>query len=156
MKDFRNPYQPPKSAILPERSDQAEPPVPVGRGRRFFNYLIDLLLIYVSAVPVGVLLFFVLGEEAMMSAGPGFEYLVGITLIVGYYSFFEGLFAWTPGKLVTGTRVVNEDGDRPSFGQILGRSLTRVVPLEPFSMFSSTRRAWHDRWPATVVISVRN
>jgi uncharacterized RDD family membrane protein YckC len=73
---------------------------------------------------------------------------------ISYYVVFEALLGRTPGKLITGTRVVNLAGGRPRFTQILGRSFARAVPFEAFSFFGS-RAGWHDRWSRTRVVLVR-
>lgn len=72
--------------------------------------------------------------------------------LVGYYVVFEGLFQVTPGKLITGTRVVDSNGHKPTFFQIFVRSLTRFVPFEPLSFFGSSKSGWHDRWSDTRVV----
>jgi uncharacterized RDD family membrane protein YckC len=54
-------------------------------------------------------------------------------VMIGYYLGFEFLISATPGKLVTRTRVVGEDGSKPSLLRIFGRTLMRFVPFEPFS-----------------------
>ena len=56
------------------------------------------------------------------------------------------------GKMITGTIVVTEDGQKPSFGQILGRSFARIVPFEPFSFLGNDASGWHDKWSETKVI----
>lgn len=72
-----------------------------------------------------------------------------------YYVFFESLTGRTPGKLLTGTRVVDEQGQKPSFGQILGRSLARMLPFEPLSFFGAENRGWHDSLSKTYVVKSR-
>lgn len=72
----------------------------------------------------------------------------------GYYILFEWAFGRTPGKWLTGTRVVTNAGKRPRFGQIVGRTLSRYVPFEPFSFLGRSRRGWHDRWSGTRVVRV--
>ncbi|HEY4334693.1 MAG TPA: RDD family protein, partial [Puia sp.] len=72
------------------------------------------------------------------------------------------LFLWTAieylgqgktlGKLITGTRAVNEDGSFITFKTALLRSLSRMVPFEPFSAFGDPSYPWHDRWTRTYVI----
>ena len=74
--------------------------------------------------------------------------------VFGYYVLFEALTGRTPAKYITGTRVVNMMGGKPSFGQILGRSAARFIPLEPFSFFGSSRRGWHDSLSHTRVVRV--
>ena len=75
-----------------------------------------------------------------------------------YYVPMEGLFGFTVGKLVTGTRVVNAQGGRPTWGQAFGRTLCRLIPFEPFSLFFSKDgevRGWHDSVPKTWVVRRR-
>ena len=73
---------------------------------------------------------------------------------MGYYCFFEGIWGRTPGKFLIGTKVVDEEGDPPSFGQIVGRSACRLIPFEPFSFFGA--RGWHDSISHTYVVRTRN
>ncbi|HEX2675275.1 MAG TPA: RDD family protein, partial [Polyangiales bacterium] len=75
--------------------------------------------------------------------------------MLAYYIFFEAVFGRTPGKMLTGTRVVTVDGGTPSFTQILGRNLARYVPFEPFSFFGDDAVGWHDSWSGTRVVKVR-
>ncbi|HEY1039111.1 MAG TPA: RDD family protein [Bacteroidia bacterium] len=67
-----------------------------------------------------------------------------------FYIIFEGGFQATPAKLILGRVVVNEYGEKPSFGQILGRSYGRIVPFEAFSCFNGL--GWHDSWSETLVL----
>jgi uncharacterized RDD family membrane protein YckC len=64
----------------------------------------------------------------------------------------EFRFGKTVGKFLTKTKVVNEDGMPPSFKNCILRSLSRMVPFEPFSLLMDGQTAWHDRWPKTYVV----
>jgi uncharacterized RDD family membrane protein YckC len=46
-----------------------------------------------------------------------------------YYTFFEGIWQRTPGKWLTLTKVVGAGGKKASFGQVIVRSLIRVVGI---------------------------
>jgi uncharacterized RDD family membrane protein YckC len=48
--------------------------------------------------------------------------------------------------------VVTENGDKPSFGIVLLRTLIRFVPFEPFSILSASTKMWHDTWTKTTVV----
>jgi len=74
-----------------------------------------------------------------------------------YYLAQEALWGRTLGKLITGTKVVNEDGSKLTFGRALGRTLCRLIPFEALSFLggSGRPRGWHDTIPKTKVISVR-
>lgn len=83
------------------------------------------------------------------------ERLAGILLLLAYYIITEGLFARSIGKLITGCKVVNEKGGRPSFGQILGRTFARLIPFEAFSFLGTTGRGLHDSVAKTFVVKCR-
>ena len=126
--------------------------VPVGQGRRFANYLIDLVSIVSIAVFIG-LLCALLGFTSFIDSLDNslMERVVGLVLSFVYYLFFEALFGRTIGKMVTGTRVVMEDGSTPSFSAILKRTLWRCVPFDGLT-FLGNARGWHDEKSDTMVI----
>ncbi len=146
-----NPYTPPAAELVaphraPEASDIAS------RGQRFLNSLIDQIGVTLMGLPVGV----VSGLVA-----PGFieevnEFVLGLLLMFGYYVPCEAFFGRTLGKLITGTRAIANDGSVPTTKQILGRTLSRLVPFEAFSFLGPEPCiGWHDRWSGTVVIRTR-
>lgn len=140
-------------------------------GQRFFNWLIDHLLmrfglIYATGYAAGVILAIAfpdfiqrvqikraLGEDVMgdlIIIG----YVVGIISYIFYYTISEKFFkGYTLGKLITGTRVIREDGQELTFKDAILRSLSRLVPFETFSGFAL--RPWHDTWTKTMVIKTR-
>lgn len=81
--------------------------------------------------------------------------VLGFAILLFYYVILEAATGRTLGKLITGTKVVNEDGGAPSIGQIIGRTLCRCIPFEAFSFLSSDARGWHDRIPKTYVVKAR-
>jgi len=128
---------------------------PAGRGRRFANYLIDtvaqvLLVAVLSAVSVVIW-----GESSLAWMETTPDIVFGLGMMFLYYVPMEGLTGRTIGKFITRTVVVDEEGQRPSLGQVLGRTLARIVPFEAFSFFSSDARGWHDSWPRTYVVIKR-
>ena len=135
-------YRPPTSDI-----DLADAPLdlePASRGRRFANLLID----YVGAIGTVFVVAFawaLLGGDLSILEGDSTsrDWLLGIGAMLLYYLPLEAQFGITLGKLITGTRVVNEDGRQPRFMQILGRTLARFIPFEPFSFFGTPPRGWH-------------
>lgn len=122
-------------------------------GKRFANYLLDAIMIYILMFAYGIILYFagIIDERGEM---PGqwllFMYLGGLL----YYIVMEAAFGRTIGKFITGTKVVREDGSDPDFMQILGRTLCRLIPFEPFS-FLSSEVGWHDSISKTKVINKR-
>lgn len=54
--------------------------------------------------------------------------VLGVMVLILYYAIFEAAFSWTPGKLLTGLRVVDKATlGKPSFLQALTRNLLRPV-----------------------------
>ena len=123
-----------------------------GLGSRLVNYLFDLL-------GIGLLAFFVgsvmesLGLQHLL-VDENTNMLIGFLIIMTYYSVLEGLTSRTLGKFVTGTYVVTEEGLKPSFVNILGRTLCRFIPFEALSfLFSSL--GFHDRLSHTRVVKAQ-
>jgi uncharacterized RDD family membrane protein YckC len=129
----------------------------VGSGKRFANYIIDLIAI---SVFYGVFLFFLaiivatvspssvnaLGENSLLN------YVIAFGTMFIYYGLSESLTGRTLGKLATGTRVVNNKGITPSVNEILLRTLCRFVPFDALSFFGDS--GWHDDWSKTKVVSI--
>ncbi|MEO5559744.1 MAG: RDD family protein [Dokdonella sp.] len=152
MASSSNPYQAPASRV----ADQPILIVPAERWRRFVNLLVDYLGFMVLAFVVGIVIGAVGGTAAVdLLQRHGVQYLFGFGVMLAYYVPLELFFGRTLGKLVTGTRVVNENGESPTFTQVLGRSLCRFIPFEAFSFFNSSARGWHDSLPKTYVVKVR-
>lgn len=135
--------------------------------QRFLNFFIDnLLMRYGLSQLTGYLLGYILSVVApdfLMSIATESEdsfnlILLGLLLsylnFILYYTFCEVAFkGYTLGKLITGTRAVREDGTNLRFKDALLRSLSRIVPFEPFSAFGGN--PWHDIWTKTRVIKSR-
>jgi len=85
----------------------------------------------------------IFGEEGFRHV-QSVPFLPGVAISLAYYIGLESLTSRTLGKLVTGTKVVNEDGGAPSLGQIVGRSFARFIPFEAFSFLFTEGRGWHD------------
>ena len=81
--------------------------------------------------------------------------LLAAMLYTLYYVLFEFFVGWTPGKLLTRTRVVSETDGSVGFQQLLLRSVIRLVPFEALSFLGSPPVGWHDRWSRTRVIRTR-
>jgi hypothetical protein len=64
---------------------------------------------------------------------PGGGFLLTLAaLTIGMYVLLQGLTGWTLGKLITGIRVVREDGSRPGLGRAAVRWLMWIVDGLPF------------------------
>ena len=131
------------------------------KGQRFGNYIVDYIVTSGITWMVLIPMMFTssdftdpYGEPS--GAGTALSYLVSFSLMIAYYAVMEKVTGKTLGKMVTGTRVVREDGSEISWGQAWGRSLARLIPFEPFSvLFSGDAVGWHDSMPNTRVIKAR-
>ena len=136
------------------------------QGQRFLNWLIDNLLIrfglnYVSGMGAGALLAIIFPNFMMgivYGENKGGLILVSFAVIIldyiFYYTLCEKLFkGYTLGKIITGTRAIRQDGGEPTFRNALLRSLSRCVPFEISSGYSTL--TWHDSWTDTMVIKAR-
>ena len=140
----------------------------VSRGKRFLNYLLDLIFIQIFTVILVVILVvviyiispeslpifdnFVDNKNSLLFAVKR-DLLLAISWMI-YYSLFEGLTGRTLAKYITRTKVVNEKGEKPDFKTILLRSLCRLCPFEPISFFGSEKTGWHDEWSKTTVVKI--
>ena len=55
--------------------------------------------------------------------------------------------------MITKTRVVTEDGQKPTAMNILGRTACRFIPFDAFSFLGSKAVGWHDSISKTHVIN---
>ena len=156
-----NPYAAPLAELHVEATQDDSRREDASNTKRFLNYLIDRVAIIGGFAG----LFFIGGlleNAGIVSGVTEFAGEIGgitdlILTAIGavlYYTFFEGVFGRTLGKLITGTKVIDLNGKRPAFATILGRSFVRIVPFEPFSFLGSDR-GWHDRWSDTRVVDMR-
>jgi uncharacterized RDD family membrane protein YckC len=137
-------------------------PVLASTGKRFLNYLIDLI-VFIIPIALILVLIFVPKEYSYDNyyRQNTFSYqfserLVALLVYVVLYFLSEIIMKGrTIGKFITGTKAVNEDGTEMEPKTILLRSLSRIVPFETFSGLGNPCRPWHDKWTRTHVIDVK-
>jgi uncharacterized RDD family membrane protein YckC len=159
----RNPYAPTKGAlaIAPTIADEqllAGEALLASRSRRLTNFVIDFggclalsQIVWIICLLINASIFL----RLLSSAG---VYVFDALIFIVYYLASESLTGRTLGKLVTRTRVVSwagGGGGRPTFGQVLGRTLLRLVPLEQLTFFARGP-GLHDRTSNTRVVLIRN
>ena len=122
----------------------------VGDGTRALNFFIDTLIIFTVA-------FFSFRGWNWYVMYWGYKpynfgcFFFGILFI--YYIFFEGIFARTPAKWFSYSKVVNTAGQKPSFGWILVRSAVRLTIIDMF-FIPFLGKPLHDQLSKTKVIEV--
>ena len=130
-------------------------------GKRFANFIIDLIVFMILAFGFGIvsaIVVLIIYPEAADTIETEFEkynLLFALVLRVAYYTVMEASSGRTIGKLLTGTRVVDKDGKTPGFNAVFLRSLARMVPFEAFSFLGTVPRGWHDTWTDTWVIDAK-
>ena len=73
-----------------------------------------------------------------------------------YYFVMEYFFGFTIGKLLSNTRVTFESDDKPKFLLVAIRTISRLIPFEPFSIFfDDNQRMWHDKLSKSTVVKKR-
>jgi len=127
--------------------------------RRFANFLIDSALCYFITLGTGYLgnlLYDNYGFEGFAVGKPALDNLkfslLHTVITTVYYGLFETLTQRSPGKYITGTKVVLRDGTKPGDGAILLRSLCRQIPFEILSFLGRFGIGWHDMFSKTLVV----
>jgi len=130
------------------------------QGKRFLNYLLDMIFIIVFVIIFSFILGIILAivDPSIVSdfgeSNVIFEYLVGFVMIMIYYTSFEAMTGRSIAKYITKTKVVTEIGEKPNFKMIVIRSLCRFIPLEAFSFLFNDGSGWHDTISSTKVINI--
>lgn len=126
------------------------------KGIRFANMLIDSLLV---GIPISLFSNYMVYGEAIATRPSHFTIenqlsTLGLNglIYLFYYILMEHNYGKTIGKMMTETKVVNHLGQKPTLGQIIGRTFARYIPLEPFSFLGSDSWRWHDSLSKTYVI----
>lgn len=152
MNNEFNPYSAPESAVIDAADNR--PREVAGKWLRFGTFVIDYICFVVFGALLGLIVGLLFGPAGMQAMRKIPNMVLGSLMLLTFYCFFEGIWARTPGKLAFGTAVVNLQGEKPSFPQIIGRTLCRFIPFEAFS-FLGDGDGWHDSIPKTQVVRVR-
>lgn len=138
------------STYLLEEFDQELALTPVSKGIRFANLLLDNIGYYIIYYLVYAMWREPV-EPAIWLDRLWQDTLMSFAIYFAYYVVFESaLKGRTPGKLITGTVAVKTDGSTLTFNDVVKRSLTRLIPIEPLSIFWG--ELWHDKFANSTVI----
>lgn len=126
------------------------------QGKRLANYIIDqvafLALFVLLLIPVLMFFpdFFSDDDSAVSKLR---DRIVAMVLYALFMGAAEAIFKGKSlGKLITGTRAVNEDGSTISAATAFKRGFSRAVPFCAFSALGNPSYPWQDRWTNTYVI----
>jgi uncharacterized RDD family membrane protein YckC len=127
------------------------------QGKRFLNYLLDMvfimIFIFIFAIILGIVLALV-EHSSLSDLGDGImpvEYLISFMVICIYYIIFEVTTGRSIAKYITKTKVVTEIGEKPAFNMILVRTICRFIPFEVISILFNDGSCWHDSISKTKV-----
>jgi uncharacterized RDD family membrane protein YckC len=146
-------HDPEEAAVLRQQSaERGLSKAEASNGQRVANLLID----YVVFLVLRSLFGFILGITGLHVYLLSWHwYLIGFFIYIFYFFTMEITIGQTVGKLITGTIVVDLEGNRPGNKSIMIRTLTRLIPFEPFS-YLSDGPGWHDMLAKTKVISKKH
>ncbi|MBT1690299.1 RDD family protein [Dawidia soli] len=139
-------------AVPPDADDASQPVWQKASGeQRFTNVVLDIIVCVLIFLPLGTRL----APDWLSWMEHTFGSRMGVFLLLViartfYYFLFETTLAATPGKLMTESRVVDVDGDRPTPGLIVKRTFARFIPFEPLTYF--VEGLWHDELSYTRVV----
>lgn len=122
---------------------------------RLLNLIVDFITIIFIWIALSSVLI-VLGVEQFYVDQNGVQtplisLIIFVPIFWSYYIICESVFQRTLGKVLTKTKVVDQNNSKPAFGQILGRTFSRSIPFEYLSYIVS-RNGIHDRLSGTYVV----
>ncbi|MFD1605064.1 RDD family protein [Flavobacterium artemisiae] len=117
---------------------------------RSINFIIDLF----AVLAIYVCIIFVI-KSATNIVSPREIILINRTTIFCAFLFYfivtESIFQKTLGKLLTKTKVVDLNGEKPSILNIIIRTFSRLIPFDSLSYLYSLS-GFHDKISKTLVI----
>jgi uncharacterized RDD family membrane protein YckC len=125
---------------------------------RALNFAIDIIFIKIISTILYFIAAFIAFDEhnSLLDWLNSFDKMQNMLLwsliMFFYYATLEIVFARTLSKYFTKTIVVMIDGAKPKPIDILGRSLTRIIPFEYFTFFRGRKPGWHDELSKTFVV----
>ncbi len=129
--------------------------------RRFAAYYIDNIILFVLVLFVYIFQQVLFGVPVSEIDNPRANLLLCYHLLIGviYFSLFEFYFQRTVGKMALKFKIegMEEFLNAKRFIQVLKRTISRFIPLEPFSiLLDENREMWHDKISKTKVVDMRN
>jgi uncharacterized RDD family membrane protein YckC len=135
--------------------------IPAVRGKRLINLMVDMIaclgiwmLLSLAALFVGKVFNYNPSYDGKADEeAPLLPLMMVMPVFWGYYILSEYFFQRTLGKLITKTKVVNGADVKPSFNQVVIRTVIRSIPFDYLS-FLATSNGVHDRLSKTRVVGL--
>ncbi|NUY81550.1 RDD family protein [Flavobacterium sp. MAH-1] len=126
------------------------------KGLRLAHFLIDYFAIIALYVILSIAFTLIVIATGGMPSQSYPTTNIALSLLLWFLPYFAYYFVWealagrTLGKLITGTIVIHESGEKPTPRTIFIRTLCRFIPFEAFSFLGDT--GWHDSISGTCVV----
>ena len=114
----------------------------IDKGIRATNYIIDFVVVF----------FFWITSLIILGVYYYYYHVLFYAIMFSYYLLFEVATGQTLGKMVTKTRVVYKNGNKPSFFRIVIRTFWRLIPFDIFSYVFGYEFGMHDLLSSTKLI----
>ena len=129
------------------------------KSQRLLNFIIDLLIVYIIEITIGTTIIIIgdltnsyAASNWVKSLSPIESFFFGLIILFFYYGLTEMYFSRTFAKYFTKTLTVKHDGSKPNMKSVIIRTVSRLIPLEPFSFLGGDSRGWHDTLSVTYVV----
>jgi len=117
--------------------------------KRFLNLVIDIGIVISLIILFNTFYLFL----KVIHFHDAFK-LFDLALIFTYFYGLESSLGQTVGKMLTKTKVISEDGGKPTAQQMLVRTFSRFIPLEPVLYIGGK---WlHDSLSRTKVVCIND
>ena len=117
---------------------------------RSINFIIDIVAVFIIYRSTAYIIQKLLNITSIREI----LFLNRTTVFVVFILYFilaENMFQKTLGKVITKTKVVNFNGEKPNFVDIIIRTFSRLIPFDGISYLYSIS-GFHDKLSKTIVI----
>ena len=123
------------------------------KGKRFLNYLIDIIFLFTLIIFILVILYLIIPNtyDSLFDNDLSIN-LVSYAVTILYYFLIETTTKGRSiGKFISDTKVVKIDGSEPTTKDYFVRSICRIIPFEPLSFLFGA--GFHDTISKTTVVN---
>jgi uncharacterized RDD family membrane protein YckC len=94
----------------------------VDKGVRLANFIVDIIILVVLILSLTLVIYYNFYPQILDDNSISFEIVFsGITFC--YYFLLEHFYGQTIGKMVTKTKVVDKNGNKPTIGRLILRTV---------------------------------
>ena len=133
---------------------------------RLLEWVIDIAVFYALTFVGSIIYYMAFPSQLAVDedVSSGIATLIGMAIWLIYYFVCEAFCnGRTLGKLITGLKVVDIDGNKPKVGKIAIRTLCRLIPFDYLSFFGTDKWSseenldgfWHDSISKTYVVRMK-